>query len=100
MRIFSFLSLAAVLLCGCSTTVVRDAPLPVRVADGAIIDSTPLVEALLARKGTTVQAVSGTWKENAFAAEVVMTDFPSTNTAAVAVSPLFKEIPSASQTSA
>ena len=65
MRIFSILSLAAALLSGCSTTVVRDAPLPVRVADGAIIDSTPLVEALLARTGTTVQ-------ENAFAAEVVM----------------------------
>ena len=72
MRILSILSLAAALLCGCSTTVVRDAPLPVRVADGAIIDSTPFVEALLARTGTTVQAVSGTWKENAFAAEVVM----------------------------
>ena len=62
MRLFSILSLAAALLSGCSTTVVRDAPLPVRVADGAIIDSTPLVEALLARTGTTVQAVSGTWK--------------------------------------
>ena len=43
-----------------------------RVADGVQIDSAPLVEALLARTGTVVQAVSGNWKENAFAAEVVM----------------------------
>ena len=59
-------------LCGCQTAVVRDAPLPVRVADGTTIDSTPIVEALLARRGIVVQAVSGAWKDNAFAAEVVM----------------------------
>ena len=73
MRFFAIVPVfAAVLLCGCGTTVVRDTPQPVRVADGAVIDSTPLVEALLAKTGTTVQAVSGTWKDNSFAAEVVM----------------------------
>lgn len=67
-----FLGLMSALLCGCQSVVVREAPQPVRVADGVTIDSAPLVEALLARTGTVVQAVSGSWKENAFAAEVVM----------------------------
>ena len=67
-----FLGLMSALLCGCQSVVVREAPQPVRVADGVTIDSAPLVEALLARTGTVVQAVSGNWKENAFAAEVVI----------------------------
>ena len=66
------LGLLTALLCGCQSVVVRETPHPVRVADGVQIDSAPLVEALLARTGTVVQAVSGNWKENAFAAEVVM----------------------------
>ncbi len=72
MRHFIFPCLLAALLCGCQGVVVRDAPLPVRVADGVAVDSAPLVEALLARTGTVVQAVSGSWKDNAFSAEVVM----------------------------
>ena len=72
MRLPIIFAWIAALLCGCATTVMRDAPLPVRVADGALVDSAPLVEALLARTGTVVQAVSGSWKENTFAAEVVM----------------------------
>ena len=72
MRLTIVFELLAVLLCGCQSVVVRDAPLPVRVADGVMIDSAPLVEALLACTGTVVQAVSGSWKENAFSAEVVM----------------------------
>ena len=73
MRLTVILGLpAAILLCGCQSVVVRDAPRPVRVADGVTIDSAPLVEALLARTGTVVQAASGRWKENTFAAEVVM----------------------------
>ena len=72
MRHSIFLGLLAALLCGCQSVVVRDAPLPVRVAEGVTIASAPLVEALLARTGTVVQAVSGSWKENAFSAEVVM----------------------------
>ena len=51
------LGLLAALLCGCQSVVVRDAPRPVRVADGVMLDSAPLVEALLARTGTVVQAV-------------------------------------------
>lgn len=70
MRLFIF-SLLAAFLCGCQSVVVRDAPQPVRVTDGVLIDSAPIVEALLARTGTVVQAVNGSWKENAFAAEVV-----------------------------
>lgn len=72
MRFSLVFGLLAVFLCGCQSVVVRDAPQPVRVVDGALVDSAPLVEALLARTGTVVQAVSGSWKENAFAAEVVM----------------------------
>lgn len=66
------LGLLAALLCGCQSVVVRDAPRPVRLANGVMIDSVPFVEALLARTGTVVQAVNGNWKDNAFAAEVVM----------------------------
>ena len=39
--------LAAALLAGCSTTLVREKPESVRVADGALLDTAPLVEALL-----------------------------------------------------
>lgn len=60
------------LLCGCGTVVVRDDPRPVRAADGVMVETIPIVEAMLSRTGTVVQAVSGSWKENAFAAEVVM----------------------------
>ena len=72
MRFSLVFGLLAAFLCGCQSVVVRDAPQPVRVADGVMIDSAPLVEALLARTGTVVQAVSGSWKDNTFAAEVVM----------------------------
>ena len=72
MRFSLVFGLLAAFLCGCQSVVVRDAPQPMRVADGVMIDSAPLVEALLARTGTVVQAVSGSWKDNAFAAEVVM----------------------------
>ena len=72
MRLSLVYGLLAAFLCGCQSVVVRDAPQPVRVADGVMLDSAPLVEALLARTGTVVQAVNGSWKDNAFAAEVVM----------------------------
>ena len=72
MRLFVIFGFLAAFLCGCQSVVVRDAPQPVRVANGVQIDPAPLVEALLARTGTVVQAVNGSWKENAFAAEVVM----------------------------
>ena len=72
MRLSIIFGLLAAILCGCQSVVVREAPQPVRVADGVQIDSAPIVEAMLAQTGTVVQAVSGSWKENAFAAEVVM----------------------------
>ena len=72
MRLSLVFGLLAAFLCGCQSVVVRDAPQPVRVADGVMLDSAPLVEALLARTGTVVQAVNGSWKDNAFATEVVM----------------------------
>jgi len=72
MRLPIIFGLLASLLCGCQSVIVRDEPRPVRIADGVMLDSVPLVEALLARTGTVVQAVSGSWKENAFSAEVVM----------------------------
>ena len=48
--------------CGCATTVVRENP-----------DNAAVAEALLAGvKGTTVQSVSGAWKDEAFAGECVL----------------------------
>ena len=48
--------------CGCATTVVREEP-----------NNVAMAEALLAGvKGTVVQSVSGAWKDEAFAAECVL----------------------------
>ena len=66
------LLLAAALLAGCSTTLVRENPAPVRVADGTRLDTTPLVEALLAFKGTRVHAANGAWKDQVFSAQCVL----------------------------
>ena len=62
------LLLAAALLAGCSTTLVRETPVPVRAADGVLLETTPLVEALLGLKGTRVQAANGSWKDKVFSA--------------------------------
>ena len=64
--------LAAALLAGCSTTLVRETPAPVRVADGALLDTTPLVEALLGLKGARVHAANGSWKDRVFSAQCVL----------------------------
>ena len=64
--------LAAALLAGCSTTLVRETPERVRVADGVQLETTPLVEALLGFKGTRVQAANGAWKDKVFSAECVL----------------------------
>ena len=62
MRRFINLFLLFALCCGCSTTEVRENP-----------GNAVLAEALLAGiKGTTVQSVSGAWKDEAFAAECVL----------------------------
>lgn len=62
--------LLAVLCAGCATLVEREAPVPVRVGE-VKLDTTALVEALLARKGTYVQVLNGSWKENVFQAQCV-----------------------------
>lgn len=62
--------LAAFLLAGCSTTIVHDRPESVRLG-GVPLDAAPLVEALLARKGTLVQAVDGAWRDRTFQAQCV-----------------------------
>ena len=67
-----FLLLAAALLVGCSTTLVRETPVPVRAADGVLLETTPLVEALLGLKGTRVQAANGSWKDQVFSAQCVL----------------------------
>ena len=67
-----FLLLAAALLAGCSTTLVRETPVPVRAADGVLLETTPLVEALLGLKGTRVQAANGSWKDQVFSAQCVL----------------------------
>ena len=66
------LLLAAALLAGCSTTLVRETPVPVRAADGVLLETTPLVEALLGFKGTRVQAANGAWKDQVFSAQCVL----------------------------
>ncbi len=66
------LFLAAALLAGCSTTLVRETPASVRVADGTRLDTTSLVEALLAFKGTRVHAANGAWKDQVFSAQCVL----------------------------
>ena len=71
MKAASFL-LAAALLAGCSTTLVREDPAPVRAADGVFLETTPLVEALLYLKGTRVQAANGSWKDQVFSAQCVL----------------------------
>lgn len=68
----AFLLLAAALLAGCSTTLVRENPAPVRVADGVLLDTAPLVEALVGLKGTRVQAANGSWKDQVFSAQCVL----------------------------
>lgn len=73
MKTFSaILLLAALICCGCSTTLVRSAPEDVRVGDEALLPTTSLVEALLDVKGTRIQAVSGSWKDHAFSAQCVL----------------------------
>ena len=67
-----FLLLAAALLAGCSTTLVRETPVPVRAADGVLLETTPLVEALLGLKVTRVQAANGSWKDQVFSAQCVL----------------------------
>ena len=69
---FASIAVLAMLVAGCSTTVVRDEPKPIAVAEGAQLDMLAVAEALLEMNGTIVQGVSGSWKENAFAAEFVI----------------------------
>ena len=69
---FAIMAVAAVLCAGCSTTVVRDTPKAIAVADGAKAEMTAIAEALLELKCTKMQAVVGSWKEHAFSAEFVM----------------------------
>lgn len=63
---------AALALAGCSTTLVRDRSDAVRYRSLAPVETAPLAEALLDVKGVRAQAIEGAWKDNAFAAEVVM----------------------------
>ena len=68
----AFLLLAAALFAGCSTTLVRENPVSVRVADDVQLETTPLVEALLKFRGTRVQAANGSWKDQVFSAQCVL----------------------------
>ena len=73
MRVFSVLLAVSLLLlgAGCATTTDRAAPVPVSLK-GVQLPTTALVEALLAEKGTRVQAVNGTYRDDAFQAHCVM----------------------------
>ena len=64
--------LAGLLLAGCSTTLVREEPKTIRLGEtGVSCAIAPLVEALLAQRGTAVHAIQGNWKDHAFVAESV-----------------------------
>ena len=77
------LALVAAFCAGCSTTLERDTPKTIAVADGAKADMTAIAEALLDLKGTKLQGVVGNWKENVFSAEFVMKGDGETMTIAV-----------------
>ena len=60
-------------LTGCSTTLVREEPLSIRLGEtGVRCAAAPLAEALLKRSGTVVQTIQGSRKESVFSAECVM----------------------------
>ena len=59
-------------LCGCQTVVERERPNDIRYRNAAPVEMTALVEALLDLKGVCVQSVEGSWKDHAFAAQMVM----------------------------
>lgn len=71
MKLLKLLPVLALLVGGCTTTLERAAPQAVRLGE-ANLETTALVEALLARKGTTVQAVNGSWRDQTFQAQCVM----------------------------
>lgn len=71
MKILKMLPILALLVGGCATTLERATPQAVRLGE-AKLETTALVEALLARKGTTVQAVNGSWRDQTFQAQCVM----------------------------
>lgn len=67
----AFCALLLAALTGCSTTLFRDEPIPVRIG-GAEVQMTHVVEALLSMRGVRVQALNGAWKDRAFQAQCVM----------------------------
>lgn len=71
MNLLKILPLLALLAGGCATTLERDTPQAIRLGE-AKLETTALVEALLARKGTTIQAVNGSWRDQTFQAQCVM----------------------------
>ncbi len=72
MRFFAFI-FAAMLVAGCSTTLVREEPRGVSVASGVEVETLPLAEALLAHeRGVSAEALEVTWKDKAFTAEMVV----------------------------
>ena len=68
------LSLFALVLpfAGCRTALIRETPEPVCITESLRLDPAPLAEALRVRPGLTLQTVTGTWQDHAFAAEIVM----------------------------
>ncbi len=70
MKFWKVFLLLLALCAGCSTTLVREAPQAVRLGE-VTLETTALVEALLARKGTTVQALNGAWRDQTFQAQCV-----------------------------
>ena len=61
----------ALALTGCVSVLERAQPLEVRYGNDIHFETVGLCEALLELEGTEVQSLAGSWKDNAFAAQVV-----------------------------
>lgn len=62
--------LLAALLAGCATVLERATPAAVRLGE-VKVETVALVEALRARAGVSVQALNGSWRDQAFQAQCV-----------------------------
>lgn len=69
-------------LAGCATALVREEPRSIRLGEAGVSCATaPLAEALLARRGSAIHSVQGSWKDHVFAAECVVKCDPGRFTA-------------------
>ena len=81
-RLYIVALAVCVLAGGCSTTLVREEPHEIRLGEADVRYSvSPLAEALLAIRGTSMRSLQGSWKDRVFAAECVTKGEPGRFTA-------------------